>query len=139
MTTSRTPRFSDAAPLRTDADVLERVEALVGTAASPSTLWLLLVDGDDRQAPVVLPVHDMPRRPDETLDGLGALLRGVVPDLATDSGPGSAVLVRERLGDAAVTDDDRAWATALVDVCQRCGVRLRGVFASTPRGVHRLR
>ncbi|HYZ08830.1 MAG TPA: hypothetical protein VE709_09710 [Pseudonocardiaceae bacterium] len=47
----------------TDADVLARVEQLVGPAATDHRLWIMWVDGDGRQAPVVVPVDGIPRHP----------------------------------------------------------------------------
>lgn len=128
----------DAAALHTDADVLERVESVVGPATAANTLWLLLVDGDDRQAPVVMPIDAVPSRPDALVDGLGEVLDGVIGDLTTPDGPGSVIFVRERTGSDRHTDDDRAWAAALAAMCERIGVRRRGTFVSTPRGVQRL-
>jgi hypothetical protein len=82
-------------PLRTDDDVDRRVAALVGRAARDDTLWLLFVDGDDRQAPVVMPVEELSGPPvDELIVGLGDVLSGFLPDLATVAGPGSVVFVR---------------------------------------------
>jgi hypothetical protein len=132
------PSFPDAPPLRTDAEVLERVEQLLGRASSPSTLWVLLVDGDDRQTPVVMPIDDAPPWPDGFVDGLAPVVAGVVPDLATRNGPGSVIFVRERLGSRHVTDQDRAWAQGLTSMCGRVGVVLRGVYGSTPFAVRRL-
>jgi len=62
-----------AGPLLTDADVHERVEALIGRATQDRCVWLLLVDGDRRQTPVVMPLEDSPLRPDRRLvDRVGA-------------------------------------------------------------------
>jgi hypothetical protein len=38
--------------------VHERVEALIGRATQDRCVWLLLVDGDRRQTPVVMPLED---------------------------------------------------------------------------------
>ena len=133
------PSFPDAPPLLTDADVLRRVEALIGPASSPRTLWLLPVDGDDRQTPVVTPIDDVPRRPDDMVDGLGTVLAGIAPDLATAGGSGSVIFVLERLGSDHVSADDREWAEVLEVTCTRIGVGLRGVYLSTRAGVRHLR
>ena len=78
-----------APPLRTDDDVARRVAALVGRATRDDTLWLLFVDGDDRQAPVVMPVEEMPGPPDdEVVTALGDVIAGFLPDLATCYGCG---------------------------------------------------
>ena len=91
--------FAEAPPLLTDADVLVRVEQLVGPAAADRRLWIMWVDGDGQQAPVIVPVDDMPRHPDRSqLDGLAEVLAGLRDELATESGPCSVVFTLERLG-----------------------------------------
>jgi hypothetical protein len=138
MLAGMTPSFATAPPLTTDDAVLERVEQLVGPAIVPRRLWVMFVDGDQRQAPVMMPIDDIPPRPDRTVEGLGAVLAGFVPDLATDTGPGSVVFVLERLGDERVTSADRAWVQALTKACGDVRVAARGVYRSTPDGVRRL-
>ena len=136
MTTSRNlPHPSDAEPLRSDDDILTRVQALVGPASAVSTLWLLLIDGDDRQTPVVMPIRDAPRRPDHTVDGIGRMLEHLTDAIATDAGSGSVIFVRERTGPTAITEGDREWADALATMCARIGTPLRAMLASTPGGV----
>lgn len=132
------PSFHDAPPLLTDDDVTDRVTSLVGTAARDRTLWLLFVDGDNRQAPIVMPVEDMPRLPDDVVPALGEVLGGFLPDLATDAGPGSVILVWERLGPDRVLPADRAWAEALAAMCRQSEVPLRGVHLSTRNRVQRM-
>jgi len=133
-----TPSFATAPPLTTDDAVLERVEQLVGRAIVPRRLWVMFVDGDQRQTPVLMPIDDIPPRPDRTVDGLGQVVAGIAPDLATDTGSGSMILVLERLGDERVTPADRAWAEALSTMCTDVGMALRGVYRSSPGGVRRL-
>ncbi len=128
----------DLPPLLTDDDVLDRVEVVVGHALHDRTLWLLLVDGDRRQAPVVVPVHDLPYLPDDTIEGLGTVLDGVLPALTTDAGPGAVVFVLERFGPGTVHPADRDWAEALMAVCRGHDVSVRGVFLATGAGVQRL-
>jgi hypothetical protein len=128
-----------AAPLRTDDDVARRVADLIGRAARDDTLWLLFVDGDDRQAPVVMPVEELSGPPDgELVAALGDVLEGFLPDLATDAGAGSVVFVRERLGPDGVLPADRAWADALVTMCREREIRQRGVHLSTRRRTQRI-
>jgi hypothetical protein len=128
----------DLPPLLTDDDVIGRVASLVGTAIRDDTLWLLFVDGDDRQAPVVMPVEDMPDLPDELVPALGDVLDGFLPDLATAAGPGSVVFVRERLGPDHLLPADRAWAWALGSMCRSRGIPVRGIHLSTPGAVRRM-
>jgi hypothetical protein len=132
------PSYATAPPLTTDDAVLERVVQLIGPAIVTRRLWLMFVDGDQRQAPVMMPIDDLPPRPDNMVDALGEVLAGFVPDLATDTGPGSVVFVLERLGDERVTPDDRAWVQALSGMCEDVGVVARGVYRSTKAGVRRL-
>jgi hypothetical protein len=133
------PSPATAAPLLTDHDVLRRVEALIGPALQDGTLWLLFVDGDHRQSPVVVPVEDVPRLPDAMVAGLGQVVEEVLPDLATAAGPGAVVFVRERLGRDEVVPDDRVWAAALTAMCRARRLALRGVHLATPGGVRRIR
>lgn len=132
-------RFDNALPLHTDADVLCRVRDLVGTASTDHQLWVMLVDGDDRQTPVIMPIADVPRVPDALVDRLATVLRGLRDDLRTAAGPGSAIFTLERHGVDAVLPTDRAWATALAAACASADVAVRGIFLSTPGGVRRLR
>ena len=121
-----------APPLRTDDDVARRVAALVGCATRDDTLWLLFVDGDDRQAPVVMPVEELTGPPDgEVIAAMGEVLEGILPDLATATGAGSVVFVRERLGPDFVVPADRAWAEELATMCREREIRSRGVHLST--------
>jgi hypothetical protein len=128
-----------APPLRTDDDVARRVADLIGCAAGSDKLWLLFVDGDDRQAPVMMPVEEMSGPPDDELvAALGDVVDRILPDLATPAGVGSVVFVRERRGADYVLPVDRAWADALVAMCRKRGIRMRGLHLSTPRRTQRV-
>ncbi|MDQ3273873.1 MAG: hypothetical protein M3Q39_02285 [Actinomycetota bacterium] len=132
--------FAAAPPLMTDADVLVRVEQLVGPAAADRRLWIMWVDGDGRQAPVVVPIDDIPRHPDPSqLAGLAEVLSGLRDELTTELGPCSVILTLERLGLDGVLPGDHTWAAALAEVCERAGTPLRGTFQATRGGVRRLR
>jgi hypothetical protein len=133
---SQNPR--DLPPLLTDDDVTGRVALLIGPAARDDTLWLLFVDGDDRQSPVLMPLEDVPPLPDDVILGLGDVIDGVLPQLATPAGRGSVVFVRERLGSDAVLPADRSWGDALGAMCRGRRIPLRGIHLSTPSGVRRM-
>ena len=135
---TRTPSPHDLPPLLTDDDVRRRVETLIAPALRHGTLWLLFLDGDQRQSPVLVPIDDVPPLPDGLVDDLGGVLEGVLPDLATDMGAGSVVLVRERLGPAGVLSADRTWADALAVMCRTRDVVLRGIYLVTPTATRRL-
>jgi hypothetical protein len=131
--------YLTAPPLRTDDDVDRRVADLVGRATRDDTLWLLFVDGDDRQSPVLMPIEESTGQPDDRMvAALGEVLEGVLPGLATAAGAGSVVFVRERLGPDSVLAVDRAWAEALGTMCRERGIRVRGVHLSTRRRTQRI-
>ncbi|GAA4839099.1 hypothetical protein GCM10023201_30660 [Actinomycetospora corticicola] len=132
------PPAPDLPPLLTDDDVRDRVESLVGAAREDRTLWLVPLDGDRRQPPLLVPVHDVPYLPGDLVVGLGRLLSEMLPRLGTAAGPGSVVFVLERFGPATVHPADRDWAEALVAMCEARGVVQRGVFTATSAGVVRL-
>jgi hypothetical protein len=133
------PNPANAPLLLTDSDVLERVRQLVGQATVARQLWIMFVDGDGRQAPVIMPISDIPLRPEaRVIDNLAAVMAGMCADLTTDVGSGSVVLTLERIGRDAVLAGDRQWAAALREACERAGATLRGVYLSTSGGVHRI-
>ncbi|MFD1522735.1 hypothetical protein [Pseudonocardia yunnanensis] len=133
------PNAADAPLLVTDADVLRRVTDLVGTAAVVRQLWMMFVDGDCRQSPVVMPISDIPEHPESgLLDGLAMVLSGLRDELTTDLGPGSVILTLERRGPDAVLPADREWRRALALTCDRAEMGLRGLFLSTDAAVRRI-
>ncbi|MBC3190516.1 hypothetical protein H7X46_05490 [Pseudonocardia sp. C8] len=131
-----TPHISELPALRTAADVHERVTMLVGAATTDRQLWIMFVDGDGVQAPVIVPITEMPAEPGpETAERLAEVLGGLRAQLATDQGPGAVVLTWERLGPDRPLPADRAWARALADACAASGIPGRGTFLSTPGGI----
>ncbi|WP_051343020.1 hypothetical protein [Pseudonocardia spinosispora] len=133
------PHFADAPPLRTDSDKLDRVRALVGQACATRQVWIMLVDGEGRQLPTVLPLSGLPDRPDLSfLQGLERLLGGMRSELATSSGPGCVILTLERAGSEEATSLDREWRNALRVACSHARIALGGVFLSSDSGVHPL-
>ncbi|HEY4006379.1 MAG TPA: hypothetical protein VGM60_14505 [Pseudonocardia sp.] len=131
--------YSDAPPLRTDTEVLDRVRAIVGPAQAGRQLWVLLLDGDNRQLPAVIPISGPPRAPDRrALGSLARLLGGLRAELATSAGPGSVVFVLERAGSDTVLPGDLEWAGALRLAGRQAEVATRAVFLSTDAGVRPL-
>ncbi len=129
----------DMAVLLTDADVLARVRELVGPAVTDRRLWIMFVDGDGRQASVVMPISDLPRFPEPGgVANLSSVLGSLCEDLTTDLGPGSVILTCERLGTDRTLPQDRDWAQALTDACITARMELRGLFLSTRGGLRRL-
>lgn len=133
------PHFADAPPLRTESDILDRVRALVGQASAVRQVWIMLVDGEGKQLPTVLPLSGLPDRPElGFLQGLERLLDGMCGELATSSGPGSVILTLERVGPEEITSLDREWRNALRVACSHARIRLDGVFLSSDAGVRLL-
>jgi hypothetical protein len=133
------PNPANAPLLLTDADVLQRVEQLIGRATVARQLWVMFVDGDGKQAPVIMPISDLPLRPESrVIDNLAAVLAGMCDDLTTEVGSGTVILTLERIGRDAVLPVDRQWAAALQEACDRAGAALRGMYLSTSGGVHRI-
>lgn len=133
------PHPTDLPALLTDADVLARVRRIVGPACTDRQLWVMFLDGDGRQSPVLVPISGLPPLPEpDRVAALAQVLAGVHGELRTDLGPGSVVLALERLGPEHTTPPDRDWAQALTDACIAVGVELRGLFLSTRGGVRRL-
>jgi|SRR4051812_34553741 len=78
------------------------------------SLWLLLIDGDDRPTPVVAEVTDLPDAPDaETSDGFGDTLEHLLGEVDP---AGRWALLLSRPGGHATDELDRVWAAAPYDV-----------------------
>lgn len=131
-------RHSDLPLLRPTDDGFTRVRDLVGRAIVDRRLWLMFVDGDGRQSPVLIPIDDLPFAPEPPLmNGLEHVLGGLRDQLATER-DGSVMLTLERRGPDEVLAADVVWAVALRSACRGAGVDVRGMFLSTPGGVRRM-
>lgn len=92
------------------------------------TLWLVFLDRDDHTLPVIVPIEDIPRRPEPGwLDDLMAVVGLVRRD---EPGLGLAALL-SRPGPATKSLDDRTWARDLVRAARRHGVRMWPVHLAT--------
>lgn len=127
----KSPSYEDSTlvPLSTDALIQERAAALIGRAIRRQ-LWVMFLDEDDVQLPVLMPIEGLPAEP-EAGDSLAKALRVVVDGVAAHS----VILVLERYGGEALTASDRAWAKALHDAAAATEVRLRGILLSHRGGV----
>lgn len=61
-------------PLTTDAQIEQRVAALVGRAYRRQ-LWFLFVGHDRRQRPLLIPFSDPPNHPDNSLGDLARVMK----------------------------------------------------------------
>ena len=126
-----TSEFEDSlAPLTTDADILRRVHDLIGRA-NLAQLWLLFLDHEDVQLPLLIPINGLPLYPDDGAAGIFANVADMMPGVGADS----LVIVWERRGAPKMTDRDAAWLRYLAAACASAGVRLRAVLLSHSEGV----
>ena len=129
------PDFS--APLASDQEVLRRVDYLVDSGARRvRSLWLLFLSGEGVQLPAVVPIDDVPERPDPALVGN---LCGVIAEVLAGAAPeGSTVITLTRSGDETVDGTDRYWFGALHGAARERGVRIRMLCLATQAGVRQL-
>jgi hypothetical protein len=124
-------------PVRTDADVLARVAAIVGDEARElRTLWLFFVGPDGLQSNVVVPIDPLPDEPDTELVGN---VCHIVSEVLSGSLPGGqAVVTLSRPGAARATEDDQRWLRALQEETARHETPVRMLCLATPAGVREL-
>jgi hypothetical protein len=135
--TSRTPDYDFMAPLITDAEVLDRVDQVIGNdARCDRSLWLLFLGADAVQLPVVVPIDDVPASPGP--DAAGSIC-DLIAHVLHDAAPGGSVVITlVRPNRLTVTDPDQQWLMALRDAAARTGVHLRMLCLATRDGVRRL-
>ncbi|MGH3303424.1 MAG: hypothetical protein ACRDOK_17430 [Streptosporangiaceae bacterium] len=136
-TAGATPGFDRAVPVRTDDDVLRRVDLLLDeNARQLRSVVLLFLDADGVQLPVVVPIDDVPERPDPMLAGTVCWL--IAEALAEYASGGSAVVVLTRPAGARPDDADRGWYQLLMVAARQHRAPIRMVCVATPAGVGRL-
>src|SRR5215469_10193706 len=137
-TTQRPVPASDIAlPLRTDEDVLRRIDLLVDIDARQlRSIWLLFLSASGVQLPVVVPIDGVPERPDLTT---ARSLCWVIAEALRENVPGGhAIVVLTRPGAGPEDDADRDWSTTLHRAARDRGTSIRMVCLATPSGVRRL-
>jgi hypothetical protein len=125
--------FDEAAilPLTTDADIQERVEQLIGRA-NIRQLWLLFLDEQDTQLPLMIPIDGLPAHP---IDEQTAVVLDHLREVMADIGANSVIVVHERYASSTLSQPDIAWAQSLRAACEATGVRLRAQLLSHRAGV----
>lgn len=121
-------------PLTTEADVQARVDDLVGRACRRQ-LWLLFLDSEDVQVPLLVPLEDHPPGPG---DGNAERVAERASELGVLAGAASVVVVWERRLGEASTPGDRAWARALDGAFVGRDLTLRAQYLSHRTGTRRL-
>jgi hypothetical protein len=119
------------APLTSQAAIEERVALLIGRAARRQ-IWLLFLDDEDRQLPLLIPIQDPPLQPKADDDVTFAAQLAHIQDQTDASG---FVAVLERFGGVNLTPADSAWARMLADAATLSPLRLHGILLSHARGV----
>ena len=131
-----TPHMADTltGPVRTEADVLTRVEMLIDPIdRMRQGLWLFFLDRDNKQSPVLVPIDGVPDDPDP--DEVGKLCWIIAEVLGSTEPEGSVIIVRTRSGPAAISETDRHWRERLQDGAILHGARIRMICLATPDGV----
>jgi hypothetical protein len=108
--------------VRTSTDLYELWQQLMGPGGfAHRSVWLLFLDGDGHPEPVIVPIDDLPARPDRRLvQALSQIVAGL-----TDSGDvASVAMLLSRPGPRHMTGDDRVWARALAPVTPAWPVHL---------------
>lgn len=135
-TAGPSPDSDLAALLRTNDDVLRRVDLLLNDHARQlRSVVLLFVDGDGRQLPVVVPIDDVPERPEPLAVGN---LCWIIAEALTHYPGGAAVVVLTRPSPGPATDADRYWARSLYRSAREHGAPIRMLCLATPSGVRQL-
>ena len=126
-----------AVPLRTDEDVLRRIDLLVDQdARQERSIWLLFLSASGVQLPVQVPIDGVPEYPDLTT---ARSLCWVIAEALRENVPGGhAVVVLTRPGTCRADDADLDWVTTLHRAAGDRGASLRMVCLATPSGVCRL-
>lgn len=105
------PNSDEVGPLDTDAQILDHAGSLLSTAIRRQT-WLLFLDDDNLPVPLLIPIDGFPRVPGP---------EGALPFVSnlTREGLGidglSMIVVWERPGGEALSNDEKAWVTGFAD------------------------
>jgi len=131
------PASDIAVPLRTDEDVLRRIDLLVDQdARQERSIWLLFLSASGVQLPVVVPIDGVPEYPDLTT---ARSLCWVIAEALRENVPGGhAVVVLTRSAAGPADDADLDWAATLHRAANDRGAAIRMVCLATPSGVCRL-
>ena len=118
-------------PLNSDELIEQRVEALVGRACTRQ-VWMMFLDGDNFQIPLVLPMADYPASP---AGGNAVTFAARVRELVDAAEAAQVIFVWERYASDRLTQADCAWAEQLHRACAAEGVSVRAQLLSHKRGV----
>ncbi|HEV7950713.1 MAG TPA: hypothetical protein VGP24_13190 [Glaciihabitans sp.] len=118
-------------PLISDTLIEDRVRTLIGRA-NMRQMWLLFLDEDELQLPLLIPIDGLPPAPDPS--NTQTVISNIA-ELMGEIGATGLIIVWERYGPATLSAQDSAWATALAAACATVRVRLRAILLSHRSGV----
>lgn len=121
-------------PIATDTEIENRINSLIGRARKRQ-LWLLFLDTNNCQLPLVIPVGDYPTTP--TTENT-TLFAARIKEAMVASGAVKMILVWERHASERITAADAAWATQLAEACSGEEIEIRAQFISHRLGVRRI-
>jgi hypothetical protein len=126
-----------AIPVITDGDVLDRVAAVISPAARRyRTLWLFFLYSDGIQANLVVPVDDIPERPEA--DVIGNVCYVASESIVQAPSLASVIITLGRPGTPRRTDADRYLLRALQHGASRHATPVRMLVLATPGDVREL-
>jgi hypothetical protein len=126
-----------AVPVITDADVLNRVSAIISPAARRHrTLWLFFLQDDGTQVNLIVPVDGVPERPDASL--VANVCRVASESVAQTASLTSVIITFSRPGTPLVTTADLRLLRALRQGAARYATPVRLLCLATPEGVSQL-
>ena len=112
---------ADLPPVRTQDDLRRVWRMLMGPLGfGRRSLWLLVLDADDRPTPFILQIEDLPARPDPAqVDDVVRLCQEVLCGPASGA---SVVFLLTRPGRGGLTPEEALWAGALHRAVRRAGL-----------------
>jgi hypothetical protein len=126
-----------AVPVITDHDVLARVSAIIEPAVRRDrTLWLFFLYRDGRQANLVVPIDDIPERPEAPV--VANVCYVASESIAQAPSLLSVVITLSRPGTMRRTESDRHILRALQHGAARHATPVRMLVLATPEGVREL-
>lgn len=121
-------------PLATNNDKVARIRDLLAPACNPAQLWVLVLDRDSYQSPLMVPIDELPSKPDPVV--IESLLTALSAVAHEQLGNGcQAMFVLERQGPFGITSNDHCWAAALEGASERAQIACAGTFLLSPGGV----
>jgi hypothetical protein len=125
-------------PVITDADVLARVDEIIKPVARRErALWLFFFYSDGTQAPVIVPLEDMPELPEEDDTEVPFHMLRHFYGLNEDDDL-SFVLTLCRDGTLELTESDRRWLRLLQGGIKEYAAPVRMLCLATPQGTRAL-